>query len=141
MLINELKVNKKKSKKRVGRGGVHGTYSTRGGKGQTARSGASFYLGFEGGRSGLKKQIHKLGGFKSIHPKSQVISLDDLNKNFQEGDIVNSASLADKMIIKNAKIKFKILDKGEITKKLIIKQCPISESAKKKIEEKGGEVS
>ena len=41
MQIHELRPkHKNKSKKRVGRGGKKGTYSGRGGKGQTARAGS-----------------------------------------------------------------------------------------------------
>lgn len=139
MLINELQVKPKKKKKTIGRGGVHGTYSTRGGKGQTARSGSSFYLGFEGGKSGLKKQLHKRGGFKSIYAKPQIIKLEILNQ-FNEGAVVGKNILADKKIIKSTANNVKILNSGEINKKLIVKECLVSISAKKKIEAAGGQV-
>lgn len=140
MLINDLKVTKKKAKKTVGRGGVHGTYSTRGGKGQTARSGSSFYIGFEGGRSGLKRQLPKLGGFKSHFPKAEIVSLGNLDKHFNEGEEINSKTLAERGFIKNERGAVKILNNGEINKKIIISGCSASKGAKEKIEKAGGSV-
>ena len=51
----------RKSKKRVGRGpgSGMGTYSTRGLKGQNARSGGGVREGFEGGQTPLIKRIPK----------------------------------------------------------------------------------
>jgi len=133
MIINDLKIKPKKKKKRIGRGGVHGTYSTRGMKGQKARSGSSFPVGFEGGRTGLKKQLAKRGGFKSIHAKSSIVTLTDLENNFKDGDVVTPKALATKGIIESAHVKFKILNSGELTKKVIIKKCNISKSAEQKV--------
>lgn len=141
MLINELKVKAKKKKKTVGRGGVHGTYSTRGGKGQTARSGSSFYLGFEGGRSGLRKQLHKLGGFKSIYAKPQIVNLNALESNFNDGDIITKQALVEKKLIKDNGNAVKILGNGEISKKLAIKKLLASQSVRSKIEAAGGNVT
>ncbi|MFH1175528.1 MAG: 50S ribosomal protein L15 [bacterium] len=138
MLINELKITKKKKKKRIGRGGAHGTYSTRGGKGQTARSGSSFRIGFEGGRSPLKKQLPKIGGFKSHKEKPATITLQAIEKHFSDGAIISPDTLAGKNITKQRKVK--IVNTGELTKKLTVRRCLVSESAKKKIEEKGGSV-
>lgn len=139
MLINDLKIKPKKKKKTIGRGGVHGTYSTRGGKGQTARSGSSFYLGFEGGKSGLRKQLHKLGGFKSIYAKPQIVKIDSLNQ-FNDGDVITKKALADKNIIRDTANNVKILGGGDIKRKLSIKKILVSDSAKRKIEEAGGRV-
>ncbi|TRZ78089.1 50S ribosomal protein L15 [bacterium] len=133
MIINDLVVKPKKKKKRIGRGGAHGTYSTRGMKGQKSRSGSSFPVGFEGGRSGMKKQLPKRGGFKSIHEKSVVVSLKDLDKNFKDGDVVTPQALVAKGIIATAHTKFKILNSGELTKKLTIKKCLMSKSVEKEL--------
>jgi len=140
MLINELKISSKKKKKRVGRGGVHGTYCTRGGKGQTARSGSSFYMGFEGGKSGLKKQLHKLGGFKSIYAKPQVVNLSSLNNNFNDGDVISREVLVREKLVKDTMNAIKVLGNGEINKKLTIKNILVSDSAKSKIEAVGGKI-
>ncbi len=133
MIINDLVVKPKKKKKRIGRGGVHGTYSTRGMKGQKARSGVSFPAGFEGGRSGLKKQLPKRGGFKSIHGKNSIVTLTDLENNFKDGDVITPRALVAKGIIKDANEKFKILNSGELTKKLTIKKCVMSKTVENKL--------
>jgi len=134
MIINDLVVKPKKKKKRIGRGGVHGTYSTRGMKGQKARSGVSFPIDFEGGRTGLRKQLPKRGGFKSIHAKSFVVTLSDLDKNFKDGDVVTPQALVAKGIIDNANVKFKILNSGKLEKKIVIKRCAMSKNVAQKLE-------
>lgn len=141
MIINELKITARKKKKRIGRGGAHGTYSTRGGKGQTARSGSSFYVGFEGGRSGLKRQIPKLGGFKSIHSKAEIVSLGVLDKKFNEGEEINPDILKEKGLVRSKKNGIKILNNGDINKKIMISGCALSRGAKEKIEKAGGNIN
>jgi large subunit ribosomal protein L15 len=133
-----------KSRKVVGRGlgSGHGTYSTRGGKGQTARSGHSkMPAGFEGGRQPLIRQIGKGRGFKSLSPKATVVALDLLNV-YNDGDVVTIQSLVAKGLVKvglkGANPKAKILD-GKISKKLTVK-VPVSEKAKAAIEKAGGSV-
>jgi large subunit ribosomal protein L15 len=78
-----------KKRKRVGRGNAsgHGTYSTRGLKGQKSRSGVS---GLK--RLGMKKQllaVPKRRGFVSRHPKAQPVSLLALTKAFKDGALIN----------------------------------------------------
>jgi len=73
----------KHSPKRVGRGNAsgHGTSSTRGGKGQTARSGGSRGLARLGFRR-LMQSTPKLRGFKSLNDKPIVVYISDLEKYF-----------------------------------------------------------
>ena len=128
----------KKKKKRVGRGNSsgHGTYSTRGIKGQKARSGVS---GLK--LKGMKRIIlatPKLRGFKSVHPKTQTITLWQLNKFFSNGDIVNPENLLLKKLVNTKTRNIKIVSRGDLTRKLIVKDCKISKSAKEKIESLGG---
>ena len=56
-------------RKRVGcgEGGGHGRTSGRGGKGQTARSGSSIRIGFEGGQMPLIRRIPKRGFNNARH--------------------------------------------------------------------------
>ena len=83
MQIHQLKLNKRKSRKRVGRGGKRGTFSGRGMKGQKARSGAKIDPLFEGGRSSLVERLKKTRGFKSPHGKKININLNDLERIFK----------------------------------------------------------
>ncbi len=66
-----------KSIKRVGRGqgSGMGKTSTRGGKGQTARTGYSQKRGFEGGQQPLQRRLPKVG-FTSRVKKPYVINVD-----------------------------------------------------------------
>ncbi|MFA6322418.1 MAG: 50S ribosomal protein L15 [Candidatus Buchananbacteria bacterium] len=141
--LHNLKVNKKAQKKakRVGRGNAsgHGTYSTRGLKGQRARS---------GGRRGLQRfamalalrNKPKIGGFKSLYAKLDVVNLDQLESNFGNGEIVNVKKMIEKNLIKSAKSGVKILGKGTLTKKLTVSAHAFSETAKEAIIKAGGKV-
>lgn len=73
--------NSVKSIKRVGRGqgSGMGKTSTRGGKGQTARTGYKQKIGFEGGQQPLQRRLPKVG-FKSRVEKPLVINVDKSNK-------------------------------------------------------------
>lgn len=140
--LHTIKKHPKSTHRRkvVGRGlgSGKGTYSTRGGKGQTARTGHSkMPARFEGGRQPLVRQMPKLRGFKSLAVKPVVLSLSRLNK-FSDGDLVTVASLKEKGLIQPTDVKVKIL-KGELKKKLNVK-LSVSASAKEAIEKAGGKV-
>jgi len=141
-----LKLRSKKgarhSKKRVGRGNGsgHGTYSSRGMKGQNQRSGGTRRPGFEGGQTPLIRILPKLHGFKSINRiKYSVINLKDLNV-FDDGAKVTKEMLLEKGIIRNKKRPVKILGDGELTKKLTIIADAAANTAKAKIEKAGGKL-
>lgn len=142
MKLHQLKRHPQASKKhkRVGRGfgSGHGRFSTRGGKGQTARTGHSkMPARFEGGRQPIIRQMPKKRGFRSLNVSPVTLALSELNV-FNDGDNVNLASLKQKGIVKKTALSVKIL-KGEIKKKLNVK-LPISDSAKKAVEAAGGKV-
>lgn len=140
MQIHQLQVKTQKSKRRVGRGGKKGTYCGRGMKGQKSRSGAKINPIFEGGRSTLIEHLPKMRGFKSIYPKNQIVSVEKLDKYFEDGDVVNPIILREKRLIRKIKVPVKILGSGEIKKKLTIEKCLVSESAKEKIGKAGGKL-
>lgn len=130
-----------KGKKRVGRGGKKGTYSGKGGKGQTARSGRKMVPIIRE----LIKRYPKLRGYRSFNLKNDVVAVnvDSLNAVFHDGDIVNPTSLIEKGIVGKIKGKvpqIKILGKGKIEKKLTFENCHISETAKNLIDKAGGTI-
>ena len=131
----------KKRKIRVGRGlsSGHGTYSGRGAKGQRSRSGGKGGLKAFG-LKGIIQSTPKLGGFRSLKPKLEVINLSDLEKNFKDGDIITPEVLKDRGLIGNIKSGVKILGDGKLTKKLTIRVNKISESARAMIAKNGGQV-
>jgi large subunit ribosomal protein L15 len=143
MQIHELSVAKRPKKKLIGRGGKRGTYSGRGNKGQKARSGGNVNPLFEGGRSSLVERMKKLRGFKSIHPKKNIVTLASLEKAFENGETVSVETLVAKRLVKESLVKrgIKLLSKGILTKKLTITaEILLSESAQAAIEKAGGKV-
>lgn len=128
-------------KKRVGRGkgSGHGNQATRGGRGQTARSGKPHpYLGFEGGQMRLVRRIPKRG-FNNPHRKEySIVNLSILDAKFDPNTVVTPDLLVEKGIIKNNNKPVKILANGELTKALTVRAHRFSESAIAKIEKAGG---
>ncbi len=140
MQINTLKARKLKTRKRVGRGGVNGTYSGKGMKGQKSRSGYSRRATWEGGRTTLIAATKKNRGFKSRNAKNQIVNLSILEKKFKDGDTVDLTSLIKAKIVKKVSAPVKILGVGELTKKLTVKDVLVSVTAKERITKAGGEV-
>jgi len=129
-----------KTKKIVGRGpgSGMGKTSTRGEKGQKARSGASIPVWFQGGQSPLYRRLPKRG-FNNARftTRFATINLSDLNKHFNDGDVVNAATLKEKGIIKKQLSGIKVLGNGELEKKLTIQANRFSTKAVSKIEAAG----
>lgn len=130
----------KRGRKRVGRGlGSTGTYSGRGGKGQTARSGVS---GLK--RLGMKRWVlsqPKVRGFKSLAREMFVVNVGSLEKAFAKGGEVNLSVLKEIGIIPKTAAQAKILSKGDLTVALKVSGLTVSTVAKEKIEKAGGSVS
>ena len=129
----------KKSPKRVGRGigSGMGKTSTKGHKGQKARSGRGKGPAFEGGQTPLQRRLPKRG-FTNIFKREWVeVNLEKLNV-FDNGTEVTPEVLLEKGIIKKLADGVKILGNGNITKKLIVKSNGFSKSAVDKIEKAGG---
>jgi len=127
--------------KRVGRGNAsgHGTYSTRGGKGQTARSGYRMPPAFEGGQTPLWKRTPKRG-FKNPTRKSYAfVNVGQLNERFADGAEITPKILEEHGIIKKFSNGVKILGDGPLSKRLIVKAHKFSKSAKEKILAAGGQ--
>lgn len=123
-----------------GRGSGHGKTSTRGHKGQRARSGSGKRPGFEGGQMPLFKRIPKKG-FKSLNPQRfALVNVDDLESRFDDGAAINAPALLEKGLIKKLELPVKLLGRGEVKKKFFCEVRAFSLSAKEKIEQAGGMV-
>ena len=126
--------------KRLGQGesSGHGKTSGRGGKGQTARSGSSIRIGFEGGQMPLIRRIPKRG-FNNARFAIRHLSVNvgDLNQ-FDNGARVDETALRAAGLANGRATGVKILGDGELTKKLTVSVSAFSASAKTKIEAKGG---
>jgi large subunit ribosomal protein L15 len=126
--------------KRLGQGesSGHGKTSGRGGKGQTARSGSSIRIGFEGGQMPLIRRIPKRGfNNKRFGTRYLGVNLDDLNQ-FDNGARVDETALRTVGLANGRGDGVKILGGGELTKKLTVSAHAFSASARAKIEAKGG---
>jgi large subunit ribosomal protein L15 len=142
MKIHELQpaAGSTKERKRVGRGtgSGMGKTSTKGHKGQIARSGSK-KNGFEGGQMPLARRLPKRG-FTNIFAKVYtVINVSDLNR-LENGAVVDAALLKSLGIIsKIEKDGLKVLGRGELTaKELTVKAAKFSETAKSAIAAQGG---
>lgn len=132
----------KHRRKRLGSGesSGHGKTSGRGGKGQSARSGSSIRIGFEGGQMPLIRRLPKRGfNNKRFKTKYLPVNLGDLNQ-FVEGSVVDR-ELFRKAGLANGNFDgIKILGTGELTRKLTVKASAFSAAAKAAIEKLGGTV-
>ena len=142
MKLNELQAAPEaKVRKRVGRGpgSGMGKTSTRGQKGQKSRSGASIPAWFQGGQTPLYRRLPKRG-FNNAEFRTAyaTINLSDLNKFFNDGDVVTPEVLKERGIIKKQLCGVKVLGNGELEKKLTVKARRFSSSAVTKIESAGG---
>lgn len=129
----------RKSSKRVGRGtgSGMGKTSTRGHKGQNARSGGGVRPGFEGGQNPLYRRLPKRGFNNRFRTEYAVVNVEDLNK-FAAGTEVTPELLMESGIVKNPLDGIKILGNGEITVQLNVKANKFSQSAVEKIQAAGG---
>ena len=132
----------KKRIKRLGRGNSsgHGATSTKGNKGQKARSGGYHKVGFEGGQMPLQRRLPKFGFSNPFRKEYTVLNLSLINSLPNDKD-VTPEQLVDLGIIKNAdKSSVKILGNGDVTKVYTVKAHKFSQSAIDKIKKAGGKV-
>lgn len=128
-----------KRTKRVGRGpgSGHGKTSTRGHKGQKARSGGGVRPGFEGGQMPLQRRLPKRGFTNIFKKEYAIVNVRDLNI-FDDGTEVTIELLQDAGLVKGVKDGVKILGNGELDKKVIVKAHRFSKQAEEKIAARGG---
>jgi large subunit ribosomal protein L15 len=142
MRLHDLKPRPgaKHRRKRLGQGesSGHGKTSGRGGKGQSARSGSSIRIGFEGGQMPLIRRIPKRGFNNARHATRYVpVNLESLNQ-FEDGARVDEAALRAVGLANGRASGIKILGDGELKKKLTVSAHAFSASARTRIEALGG---
>jgi large subunit ribosomal protein L15 len=142
MRLHDLKPRpgSKHRRKRLGQGesSGHGKTSGRGGKGQTARSGSSIRIGFEGGQMPLIRRIPKRGFNNARFAVRYIpVNLESLN-DFEDGAVVDEAALRSSGYANGTVKKIKILGMGELKRKLTVKVHAFSAGARTKIEKLGG---
>lgn len=128
-------------RKRVGcgEGSGHGKTSTKGGKGQTARSGGSIRPGFEGGQMPLYRKLPHRGfnnhNFRTAYAVVNVGDLARLDAAVTEANIDTLAAAG----LVRAGARLKVLGHGELARALKVTAVKFSGSAKEKIEKAGGQ--
>lgn len=138
MKYNDLMVEKNTRPSRKGRGISAGQGKTagRGTKGQKARTGhRKMPAGFMGGQRAIMQAVPKLKGFKSFHPKAEVVYTDRLNE--LSGKVDNYA-LAEASLISSPFVKVKVISRGELTAKVELETQFASKSAVEAIKKAGG---
>ena len=134
-------VGSKRPRKRVGRGDSsgHGTYSTRGIKGQKSRAGGKVRPSFEGGQIPLVRRLgHKRGFKNALRIEFQPVNLRDLARHFEAGSTVDGAALRALRLIDDVDQPFKILGLGSLPHALTVCAPRLSEAAKAAITAAGG---
>jgi large subunit ribosomal protein L15 len=126
--------------KRLGQGesSGHGKTSGRGGKGQTARSGSSIRIGFEGGQMPLIRRVPKRGFTNPFKVVAQVVNLKALAG--LSGTEVTAERLAGAGLVAYADRPVKVLADGDAPPGLVLKGVAASAAAKAKIEAAGGRI-
>jgi large subunit ribosomal protein L15 len=138
MKFNDLNLETNRRSRRVGRGIAAGRGKTagRGTKGQKSRTGSGRRPGFEGGQNPLMQRLPKLPGFRSIRiPAENVYTgqLDDF-----AGGTVDNFSLANSGLVSSPYVKVKLISKGNVTKKVVVKLQAASEAAVSAVQKAGG---
>jgi large subunit ribosomal protein L15 len=137
----------RKARKRVGRGESSGIGKTcgKGGKGQTARSGGKIRPGFEGGQMPLYRRLRKFG-FRSVtrlrgDNLHTLVPVEALNL-FEDGAVVDADSLKAIGIIPSSREKagYKLLNDGEVVKRVVVRVNSASQSAIQSVIAAGGTV-
>jgi large subunit ribosomal protein L15 len=142
MKEHELKppVGSQRPRKRVGRGNGsgHGTYSGRGGKGQTARSGGKIPAWFEGGQMPLQRRVPKRGFNNSrFRTEYQVVNLEQLERQADETEFTRERMAQLGMIDLDGG-PVKVLARGEIGRAVTVQADAFSAAARAAIESAGG---
>lgn len=148
-MIHNYLIKTKKNKKRIGRGygsGKGGHTVGRGSKGAKSRTGYKLARrGFEGGQMPLSRRIPKLKGFSRAFFKLknpvEIVKIERLN-DFKDGDTINLEKLREAGLIteKGKNVRVKILNNGELKKKITIENILVSKSVQQQIEKAGGKV-
>ena len=144
MKMNTLKpaAGARKDRVRVGRGIGSGLGKTagRGHKGSFARAGkGKIKAGFEGGQMPMHKRLPKVGFRSRMTKDTAEVLLYQLDR-LEAGDVDFAALLAAGLVPATSK-QAKIVKKGELTKKFVLKGLLATAGARAAVEAAGGSVT
>jgi large subunit ribosomal protein L15 len=132
---------RKKKRKRLGRGEASGVGKTsgKGHKGQKSRSGAKIAPGFEGGQMPLQRRLPKKGFTNApFKVRYNVVNIKDLSR-FEAGTVITPEMLREHGMVKR-RGPVKLLSDGELGAAYTVRLDRVSASARSKIEAAGGTV-
>jgi large subunit ribosomal protein L15 len=130
------------NRKRIGRGNAsgHGTYSTKGMKGQKARTGGGVSPHFEGGQLPFVRRMAYKRGFRNpFRVEYEHVNVGQLER-LGVGATVNAEMLKAMRLVQSDR-PLKILGDGELSIALTVEADSFSASAKAKIVAAGGSVT
>ena len=148
MKLNEIapKEGSVKARRRVGRGigSGMGKTSSKGQKGQKARSGVAIN-GYEGGQMPLYQRLPKRGFNARVANNYAEINLGKLQKfiDAKKLDIkgtVDEEALVKSGLVRRSKDGIRLLGNGKLTSKITLKVSGASKSATEAVEKAGGKV-
>jgi len=145
MIIDDVHrgIQKRKKRKRIGRGvgSGHGKTAGRGHKGAGSRRGYKSRTGFAGGQMPLFRLVAKRGFNNAAFADNVLaINLFLLEEHFSNGEEVSPETLGVRGLAKGKHDLIKILGDGALTKSLTVKAQRFSKSAMEKIQAAGGKV-
>lgn len=145
MQLNNLKpaAGSTHATKRIGRGegSGHGGTSTKGNKGQQARTGSKRKNGHEGGQMPIQRRMPKRGFKNPFRVEYRVFNIGDLDFLIEKYGLTEfsmDALYVNGLTSRNDLVK--ILGNGEIKSKVAFKVSAVSAKAKEAIEAAGGTI-
>ena len=134
-------VEKRKARKRVGRGpgsGIGGHQAAVGEKGAKSRAGFSHQYYMEGGQMPLQRRLPKRGfSNAAFKVRYEVVNLDSLSELFPAGSRVGPKELAEKGLVKPDR-PVKLLGRGQLAHALELTAHRASAQAQAAIQAAGG---
>ncbi len=134
-----------RKRKRIGRGvgsGYGGHSSTKGTKGQKARTGANIPVWFEGGQMPLQRRIPKFGFKNRFRVEYKPVNIGRIARLVEDGKVDASKPITPTVLVQVGLVQkadlVKILGTGEISQAVTVTAHAFSESARRKIEAAGG---
>jgi large subunit ribosomal protein L15 len=143
MELNTIKPanGSKRNRRRVGRGIGSGLGKTagRGHNGQKSRAGGFHKVGFEGGQMPLQRRLPKRGFKSKTLLISAEITLSDLQR--LDSDVVDLLTLKQRGLIGQIIRRVKVVNTGELSRKVLLQGVGATAGAKAAIEALGGSVA
>jgi large subunit ribosomal protein L15 len=137
-----------RKRKRIARGvgsGYGGHSSTKGTKGQKARTGASIPAWFEGGQMPLQRRVPKYGFKNRFRVEYRPVNVGKLAQLVEEGVLDSSNPITPEVLasvgLVQKKDRVKVLGSGDLSAAITVSAHAFSDSARTKIEGAGGSAS